>query len=234
MQNTTGKCQETCPGHAREMTKQIDLWAKQPSKVACISKDLKDGGAWCWGAWDTTCGHRAKDITVYIISQLEDRGVERSCALWHTLKGSDRPLSVRWTLKLPEYVLFEDVPLVEFMEFESYRRPLWSLWHHSSAVYLPCVLILTLELFQRQRLGKLLWDEMEYIWYGLFWAHRHLKLNWMLYSFLLFSPHSVCSKRFRRKMRQRDILLLPACCWSTWKWNLGSLMPWWKPWTLRN
>ena len=31
---------------------------KQPSQVACFSEDLK-----CWGAWDTTCGHKAKDIT---------------------------------------------------------------------------------------------------------------------------------------------------------------------------
>ena len=30
-------------------------------KVACISDDLK-----CWGAWNTTCGHEAKDITPLI------------------------------------------------------------------------------------------------------------------------------------------------------------------------
>ena len=42
----------------REMTEQIDWWAKQPSQVACFSEDLK-----CWGAWDTTCGYKARDIT---------------------------------------------------------------------------------------------------------------------------------------------------------------------------
>ena len=39
---------------SREMT---DWWAKQPSKVICISEDLKN-----WEARDTTCGHKAKDI----------------------------------------------------------------------------------------------------------------------------------------------------------------------------
>ena len=42
----------------KEMTKQIHWRAKQPSEVACFSEDLK-----CWGAWDTTCGHKAKDTT---------------------------------------------------------------------------------------------------------------------------------------------------------------------------
>ena len=40
------------------MTEQINWRAKQPSQVACFSEDLK-----CWGAWDTTCGHKARDIT---------------------------------------------------------------------------------------------------------------------------------------------------------------------------
>ena len=39
-------------------TCQIDWRAKQPSQVACFSEDLK-----CWGAWDTTCGYKAKDLT---------------------------------------------------------------------------------------------------------------------------------------------------------------------------
>ena len=42
----------------REMTEQTDCMAKQPSQVACISEDLK-----CQGAWETTCGHKAKDMT---------------------------------------------------------------------------------------------------------------------------------------------------------------------------
>ena len=41
----------------REMTEQIDWHGRQPSQVACFSEDK------CWGAWDTTCGHEAKDIT---------------------------------------------------------------------------------------------------------------------------------------------------------------------------
>ena len=42
----------------REMTEQIDWRAKQPPQVAFFSEDLK-----CREAWDTTCGHLAKDIT---------------------------------------------------------------------------------------------------------------------------------------------------------------------------
>ena len=42
----------------RETTEQINWWAKQPSQVACVLEDQK-----CWGAWDTTCRHKAKDVT---------------------------------------------------------------------------------------------------------------------------------------------------------------------------
>ena len=42
----------------REMTDQTDWRAKQPSQVVCFSEDLQ-----CWGARDTTCGYKAKDIT---------------------------------------------------------------------------------------------------------------------------------------------------------------------------
>ena len=41
----------------REMTEQTDWRAKQPPQVACFLEDLK-----CWGAWDTTCVYKAKDI----------------------------------------------------------------------------------------------------------------------------------------------------------------------------
>ena len=48
-----------CPGHAWvNGNDRADWLAKQPSQVACFSEDLK-----CWEAWDTTCGHKAKDIT---------------------------------------------------------------------------------------------------------------------------------------------------------------------------
>ena len=43
------------------MTEQIDWLAKQRLQVACVLEDLK-----CWGAGDTTCGHKAKDITPWI------------------------------------------------------------------------------------------------------------------------------------------------------------------------
>ena len=42
----------------RDMTEQVDWWAKQPSQVAYFSEGLK-----CWGAWDITCGHKTKDVT---------------------------------------------------------------------------------------------------------------------------------------------------------------------------
>ena len=47
----------------REMTKRIDWLGKHPSQVACIyiSEDLK-----CCGALETTCRHKAKDITPLI------------------------------------------------------------------------------------------------------------------------------------------------------------------------
>ena len=45
----------------REMAEQIDWRAKQSSQVAYFSEDLK-----CREAWDTTCGHKSKDITLPI------------------------------------------------------------------------------------------------------------------------------------------------------------------------
>ena len=55
----------------REMTEQIDWRAKQPSHVACVVEDLK-----YWGAWDTTCGHKDKDI-IYHRSPGGDSGEKR-------------------------------------------------------------------------------------------------------------------------------------------------------------
>ena len=82
------------PGHAG--VKGND-WAdrlvgKQPSQVACISEDLN-----CWGAWDTTCRHKAKDITPLIWR----REVWKEEALddlpWKDERGSS---SMRRTLEL--------------------------------------------------------------------------------------------------------------------------------------
>ena len=42
----------------RETTQQMDWRAKRPTQLTRVTEDLK-----CWGAWDTTCGHKAKDIT---------------------------------------------------------------------------------------------------------------------------------------------------------------------------
>ena len=65
----------------KETTEQIDWRAKQPSQVTYISENLK-----CWEAWDTTCGHKAKDITPSIAWR---RGVERESARWSSLKGRE-------------------------------------------------------------------------------------------------------------------------------------------------
>ena len=51
------------------MTEQVDWRAKQPSQMVCVSEDLK-----CWRPWDTTCGHKASDVTPSIAWR---RGVER-------------------------------------------------------------------------------------------------------------------------------------------------------------
>ena len=58
----------------REKTKQIDWWAKQPSQLAWFLEDLK-----CWGAWDTTCRHKAKDVTPSI-AWMTERAQERGSA----------------------------------------------------------------------------------------------------------------------------------------------------------
>ena len=56
------------------MTEQIDWQAKQPSQVTCISEDLM-----CWGSWDTTCGHKAKDITP-LIAWRRETYLKRKCS----------------------------------------------------------------------------------------------------------------------------------------------------------
>ena len=76
----------------RKMTQQTDWQAKQPSQVACFAEDLK-----CWGAWDTTCRHKAKDITPSITWRREVWTEEVLDDLpWKNEWG---PSSVRWTLE---------------------------------------------------------------------------------------------------------------------------------------
>ena len=74
----------------REMTKQIYWLARQPShsQVAFFSGDLK-----CWGAWDTTRGHKAKDITPLNAWKRETWKEEALDSLpW---KDERRPLSIK-------------------------------------------------------------------------------------------------------------------------------------------
>ena len=76
----------------REMTEQTDWWVKQPSQVACFSEDLK-----CWGAWNTSCPHKAKDIMPSTIWRKEAwKEVMLDNLLWKDERG---PSSIRWTLQ---------------------------------------------------------------------------------------------------------------------------------------
>ena len=73
---------------SKEMTEQIDQWAKQQSQVVYISEDLK-----CWGAWDA-----AKDAGPLVTGKRG--GAERESARRSSWKDEQGLLSVRWTLEL--------------------------------------------------------------------------------------------------------------------------------------
>ena len=77
----------------REMTEQTDWRAKQPLQVVCVSEDLK-----CWGAWDSTCGHKAKDITPLIAWRRKAWKVET----FYNFPSKDQkgPKLMRWPLEL--------------------------------------------------------------------------------------------------------------------------------------
>ena len=76
----------------RETTEQTDWRAKQPSQVACFTEGLK-----CWEAWDTTCGHKAKDITPLITWRREALKEKVLDDLpWKDERG---PSSIRQTLE---------------------------------------------------------------------------------------------------------------------------------------
>ena len=101
-----------CPGQAglKGTTEQIDWQAKQPSQMACFLEDPK-----CWGAWYTTCGHKAKDITPSIAWRREawkEEAVEN--LPWKDERG---PSSIRQTLEL-----FQRWCWGNFWEAE------WSFW----------------------------------------------------------------------------------------------------------
>ena len=77
----------------REMTEQLDWWAEQPLQIVCFSEDLK-----CWGAWDTTYGHKAKDITPSTAWKREELKEEELDDLpWKDERG---PPSIRRILEL--------------------------------------------------------------------------------------------------------------------------------------
>ena len=84
---------------------RADRWAKHPSQVACISEDLK-----CWGAWNTTCRHKAKDITPSV-TWMRDAGKRKRSTIflermrkgnsqsdehWNGFKGNFGQISDFW------------------------------------------------------------------------------------------------------------------------------------------
>ena len=70
-------------------------WEAQNS-YECIALDMRSDLN-CWGAWDTTCGHKAKDITPSIAWRREARKEEALNDLpWKDERG---PSSVRRTLE---------------------------------------------------------------------------------------------------------------------------------------
>ena len=79
----------------REATKQVGRRAQQPSHAACFSENLK-----CWGAWDTTCRHKAKDITPSIAWRREVWKEEALDNLpWKDGVHKGEPSSIRRTLQ---------------------------------------------------------------------------------------------------------------------------------------
>ena len=75
-----------------KLSRETGGQSMQPSQVACFSDDLK-----CWEAWDTTCGHKAKDIIPSIAWKREAWKEEALDNLpWKDERG---PSSVRWTLE---------------------------------------------------------------------------------------------------------------------------------------
>ena len=65
---------------------RTDWRAKQPPQVSCVLEDLK-----CWGAWDTTCGHKTKDITPSIAWERE-AWKEKALDWRSPLKGRERTI----------------------------------------------------------------------------------------------------------------------------------------------
>ena len=72
--NSSGRTALNMP-EWREMTKQTDWWAMQPSQVVFILEDLK-----CWSIWNTT-----KDITLLVTWR-------REMWKWPSLKGWEQAI----------------------------------------------------------------------------------------------------------------------------------------------
>ena len=118
----------------REMTEQTDWRAKQPSQVACFSEDLK-----CWGAHDTTCGHKgkAKDIRPSITWRRETREKEVQDVLlkrtreehhqsdkhWNCFKGNTGETSQR---RGGTHILYINIGFSEHIDIPSWTELKWT------------------------------------------------------------------------------------------------------------
>ena len=127
----------------REMTKQIDWRAKQPSQVACFSEDRK-----YWGAWYITCGYNAKRIgttlnwietlfppfilTTSVIS-ISSLSSFDNVYVYITLTTSVISISSPWQCLSP--LSPPSLPLTTYMPISPWQR-LSSLYYHDNACYL--------------------------------------------------------------------------------------------------
>ena len=134
----------------REMTEQIDWRARQPSQVACFSKELK-----CWGAWDTTCGHKVKEVTPSITCR-RNTGKEEALDyfLW---KGE----SIRWIIT----IIIDNLCIALFSGVHKLTA-LYNILQHllSEDKMNTNVKKMNTGTVTKATLGKLLRDGMERIW----------------------------------------------------------------------
>ena len=110
----------------REMTKQTEWQAKKPSQAACFSEDLK-----CWGAWDTTCGHKAKDITPSIARSREAFKEEAIGDLpWKDERG---PLSDEHSGMVSKAMLVKLLSdgVERILAFHNAEKPSWTELNHT-------------------------------------------------------------------------------------------------------
>ena len=109
--------------------------AKQPwLQAACVSE-----GPMCWGAWDNTCGHKAKDITHQ--SPGGERGVGKSSiARLSSLKGRERSIVSQANIETISYNRHSRKKCVQYVcwlinnECTSYITMFWAYWKHPTVV----------------------------------------------------------------------------------------------------